>query len=178
MIASPHLALSSDPPLIPRQHIQLPNLDHGRCKLLEEQRLVHGEAGDDRPRPGVGVQALVRREEALAVHDIDVVLVVEGVGGPSIEHGGVVGVLGRAGAAEGFGEGLVHGGILAGVEAVVEDVAVADADGVGTGEGDEVGGVEVVLGEVKQEDAGVGGGSREAGDGGFIAGGAEAVTAA
>ena len=53
-----------------------------------------------------------------------------GVGGSDVKNGGVVGVGGGARASEVVAEGLVHDGVLCGVEPVGEGAAVADAYGV------------------------------------------------
>ncbi|THU57358.1 hypothetical protein C4D60_Mb03t02670 [Musa balbisiana] len=140
-------AVLPDLTLLASQHAQLAHLGHGVHKLAEEQGLVGGKAGDEGLGPGVAVQALVGGEEPLLVYEIDVVLVVEGVGRPDVVDGGVGGVFDRAGQVEILGEGQLQGGVLGGEEPVLEGGAVADTDGVAAGEGDEVGGVEVELGE-------------------------------
>nr|ACN31592.1 unknown [Zea mays] len=73
-------AVGADLSLGAREHVDLPHLDVGVDELVEEGVLVDGEARDDGARGSVGQQVLVRREEALPVEQVHVVLVVEGVG--------------------------------------------------------------------------------------------------
>lgn len=128
----------------PGQHTELAHLDHRLGELVEEEFLVPSEGGDVPLGPGVGEEVLVGEEEALAVDEVDVVLVVEEVGGSEVEVGGVGGGCGGTRGLEGGGEGGVHGGVAGGGEAAEEGGAVGAAEGVGTREGDDVGGVEVL----------------------------------
>lgn len=139
----------------PREDAELRHLDHGSHKLLEEQGLIHGEGDDSRLSSGIGVEVLVGREEALAVHEVDVVLVVELVGGADVEHGGVGGVGGGAGGFEVVGECFVHHRVLSRVEAAGEGGAVADADGVAARQSDHVRRREVLRRQGSQDDGGV-----------------------
>jgi len=125
-------AIGTNLPLIPREHIKLTHLEHSEHKLVKEEALVNGKVGDNALSPRISVKVLVGGEEALAVHEVNVVLVVEGVGGSDVKNGGVVGVGGGARASEVVAEGLVHDGVLGGVEPVGEGTAVADAYGVAT----------------------------------------------
>ena len=143
------------------EHLDLAHLDDGEDELVEERRLVDGELGDERPGGGVDEEVLVGGEEALAVLQVDVVLVVEGVGRPDVVDGGVGRVVLRARQLELAGEPLVHGAVLLRVQPPGEGGAVGDADGVGAGERDEVGGVEVELGQRGDELGDVGGRRRE-----------------
>ena len=100
---------------------------------------------------------MVRSEQSLSVHEVNIVLVVELVRAADIQHGGVVGGVGGASEFEIFGEGFVHDGVLVRIEPVGEGGAVADSDGVTAGEGHDVGGVQFFGGE-RVEDFGRGAG--------------------
>lgn len=142
--------------MFPSQHTELPHLQHRLHKLFKKQTLVLRKGFHDIPRPLVRVQILVRREQALAVHQVNVVLVVEGFGRPDIEHDGVVGVGFGAGFLEVLSEVFFHCRVLSGIEALREGAAVAYADGVAAREGHEVSGVKVLGGQKGKEDTGVG----------------------
>lgn len=132
--------------------------------------MIDGEGDNSRPSSGIGVEVLVGREEALAIHEVDVVLVVERVGGADVEHGGVGGVGGGAGGFEVVGECLVHHGVLSGVEAAGEGGAVADADGVAARQGHHVRRREVLRRQGCQDGGGVARRRREVGQS-FVDGG-------
>lgn len=100
------------------EHVDLAHLDDGEDELVEKGGLVDGEPGDGGLGPGVGVQVLVGGEEALAVEQVDVVLVVEDVGGADVVVGGVVGVERRAGEPELRREELVQGDVVLREEAL------------------------------------------------------------
>lgn len=151
----PCRAIFPNLPLLARQNAQLAHLYHRKHELLEEQSLVNGEALDNLASPLVGVQILVGSEEALSVHEIDVVLVVEHVRAANVEHGGAVGGGCGADGFEVFGKCLVHGRVLR-VEPVGEGSAVANSDRVAAGEGYDVGGVEFLCREGGEEVGGVG----------------------
>jgi len=111
-IGIPDGAVGTNLPLISRQHIELAHLQHGKNKLLKEETLVHSKAGDNASGPPIGVQVLVGGEQALSVHEVNVVPVVEGVGGSNVQHCGVVGGVGGASESEVFAKGLVHDRVL------------------------------------------------------------------
>lgn len=171
-------AIGPDLPLVTGQHAQLAHLDHGVHEVFKEERLVDGEALHGSLGPRVDVHVLVRGEEPLPVHEVDVVLVVEGVRGSDVVDGGVYRGVGRAGKVEVLGEGLVHGGVLGGEQAVVEGGAMRKADGVAAGERDEVVGIEANVVEHFEEFRDVGPGGREAGEDLVRRGGGEAVAPA
>jgi len=148
----------------------LAHLHHRECELLKKQALVHCKAGDSRPGPRVRVQVLVRGEQALPVHQVHIVLVVEFVRAPYVVHRGVGRVGRRASELEVLPEGLVHVGVLGRVEPVREGCAVGQPDGVAAREGDQVRCVEVDLVEDGEEGCDVGGRGREPGEG-CVAGG-------
>ncbi|CAD5194666.1 unnamed protein product, partial [Musa acuminata subsp. malaccensis] len=154
-------AVPADLALAAGEHAELAHLGHGVHEVLEEQVLAEGEDDDEGLRPEVFVEALVRGEQALPVEEVDVVLVVEGVGRADVDDGGAADVDDGAGEVEVFGEDRVQGGVLGGEETVLEGGAVGDADGVGAGEGDEVFGGKVELGEDVDEGGYVGGRRRE-----------------
>lgn len=111
--------------MLPREHTQLRHLYHRIGKLLKEERLVHSKARDDAPRSLVRVKILVRRQQPLSVHQVNVVLVVEHVRGPDVEDGGVVGIRSGACLFEIVGECFVHCGVLFGIEAIGKCRAVS-----------------------------------------------------
>jgi len=146
-IGIPDGAVGTNLPLISGEHTELTHLQHREHKLLKEESLVDGKAGDNVSGPLIGVEVLVGGEQALSVHEVNVVPVVEDVGGSNVQHCGVVGGVGGASESEIFAKGFVHDRVLWRVESVGERAAVADAYGVATGEGYHIGGVEVFGGE-------------------------------
>lgn len=146
-VGIPDGAVGTNLPLISREHTELTHLQHGEHKLLKEETLVHGKAGDNVSGPLIGVEVLVGGEQALSVHEVNVVLVVEGVGGSDVQDCGVVGGVGGASESEVFAKGFVHNRVLCRVESVAERAAMAYAYGVTTREGYHIGGVEVFGGE-------------------------------
>lgn len=141
--------------MVPSQHTELTHLDHCIHKLLKEQVLVNGKAGDDPLSLLIIIQILVGGEQTLSIHQVNVVLVVELVGCTNVKDGGVVGGGCRARDFKGVSEALVDVGGLSGVEAVGEGGAVAATDGVAAREGDDVGGVEVFGGKGGEDGVGV-----------------------
>ncbi|PON96246.1 hypothetical protein TorRG33x02_078350 [Trema orientale] len=125
VIRVPNRAVCPNLALCASQDTELPHLRHGDHELLEEQRLVHSEAFNNLLGLAKGVQILIRIEETLAVHEIDVVLVVEGVRGSDILDSEGVRVIFRAHDFEVLGEGLVHDRVRCRVKTVVEDGAGA-----------------------------------------------------
>lgn len=95
-IGVPNGAIGTNLPLCSRQHAKLTHLEHSKHKLLIEQTLVDSKACDNAFGPLISVQVLVGVEEALAVHEVNVVLVVEGVGGSNVQDSGVDGGVGGA----------------------------------------------------------------------------------
>lgn len=69
-----------DLPFRSRQDVQLAHLRYGKSKFLEEKILVGSELFDDFSGLRVGVKILVGGEEALALHEVYVIVVVEDVG--------------------------------------------------------------------------------------------------
>lgn len=111
-IGIPDGAVGTNLPLISRQHTELAHLQHGKHKLLKEETLVNGKAGDNAFGPRIGVQVLVGGEQALSIHEVNVVLVVEGIGGSNVQHCGVDGGVGGASESEVFAKGFVHDRVL------------------------------------------------------------------
>lgn len=155
IILIPGRAVSPNLPLGSGEDAELTHLQHSLHELVKEEALIRREALHNALGPLVRVQILVRVKHPLPVHQIHVVLVVEPVGAADVQHGGVVGGGGGAGALEVAGEGLVHDGVLGGVEAAGEGGAVGEANGVAAGEGDDVGGGEVLGGERGENGGGV-----------------------
>jgi hypothetical protein len=83
----------------------------------------------------------------LAVHEIDIVLVIKIIRGPNIQHGSAIGVTRGANTFEIVGKGFVHGRILGWIEAVSERAAMTYTNGVAAGQGYHVCGVKGFGGE-------------------------------
>uniref|UniRef100_J3L853 Uncharacterized protein n=1 Tax=Oryza brachyantha TaxID=4533 RepID=J3L853_ORYBR len=154
-------AVPADLTLRAGEHADLPHLHHGDGELVEERLLVGGELGDDGLGAGVGEEVLVRREQPLPVHQVDVVLVVEHVRRADVVRRAVVGVLLGARQLQLPGEPLVHRLVLLRVQPVAERRAVRDADGVPAGERHQVVVVELELAERLEELGDVGARRRE-----------------
>jgi hypothetical protein len=83
----------------------------------------------------------------LAIHEINIVLVVKFIRRSNIQHGCVIEVSCGANFLEIVGKGFVHCRILGWIEAVSERAAVTYTNGVATGQGYHVGGIQALGGE-------------------------------
>ena len=121
------------------EDVHLAHLDHGACELVEEGGLVEGEADGGAVGLRVLDEALVGLEDPLLGDEVEVVLVVEGVGRADVQllrarvHRHVLGALGLqllhrhvlgALGLQLLHQHRVHDGLGA-IEAVVEAAAVA-----------------------------------------------------
>jgi hypothetical protein len=128
-------AMLADLSLLPGKHADVGHRHHGLSELVKEEARVQIRVHIG-PRSGVVKEGLVRRLEALLVHDVTEVIRVEFVRGPQVQVEGVQeGCVGGALFLERLEEGLGDNGVdvvfaRVGEKPVVDVDAVGDSDGV------------------------------------------------
>ena len=100
--------------------------------MIKKQPLINRKALHNTTCPLVHEQIVVRSEQPLSVHEINVVLVVENIGASYVIHLCVARVSGGTRSFEAVGEELVHGWVLVRVEPACERGTMRNSDGVAT----------------------------------------------